>query len=301
MAAEGAVETPRTVGRLARAAPALFVVLWATGFVGARLTMPYAEPMALLALRFALAAALLAAIAFASRTRWPRRGYELAHLTVAGLLVQALYLGGVFAAVRLGLEAGASALIVGVQPVLTAALAGPFLGERVSAVQWAGLLLGALGVALVVAEKLGAGLGTPAAVALCLVSLAAISIGTLYQKRFCSGLPILTGTAVQFGASGVACGALALLFETRRIAWTAELVLGLAWLVLVLSCGAISLLYWLLRRGAATNVASLFFLVPPVAALMGFLFFGETMGAAALAGMGLAMLGVALVNLRRPV
>ena len=283
----------------ARAAPALFVVLLATGVIGARLTMPYAEPMTLLTLRFALAAALLAATALASRTRWPRRGYELAHLATAGLLVQALYLGGVFAAVRLGLEAGASALIVGVQPVLTAALAGPFLGERASAMQWAGLLLGAAGVVLVVAEKLGAGLGTPVAVALCLVSLAAISLGTLYQKRFCSGLPILTGTVVQFGASATACGALALLFETGRIAWTAELLIGLAWLTLVLSCGAISLLYWLLRRGAATNVASLFFLVPPVAALMGFLLFRETMGRAALAGMGLAMLGVALVNVRR--
>jgi len=271
------------------------VVLWATGFIGARLTMPHAEPMTLLALRFAIAGTAMAALALAFRQAIPR-GAALGHQAVAGLLIQATYLGGAFGAIRLGLEAGATALIVGVQPVLAAALAGPVLGERVSARQWAGLLVGVAGVLLVVSEKLGDGLGTLPAVALAGLALVAISVGTLYQKRFCAGQPILSGTAVQYAVSAAACLALALLLETMRVEWTGELLLGLAWLVVVLSLGTVTLLYWLIARGAAAKVASLFFLVPPVAALMGFLLFGERMGGRALLGLGLAALGVALVN-----
>lgn len=299
MAAEPSLAArPALLAVLAPAAPLLFVVLWASGFIGARLTMPHAEPMTLLALRFALAAGLLSLLAAALGGHWPRGWRPIAHLALAGLLLQATYLGGAFAAVKLGLEAGTTALIVGVQPVVTAALAWPMLRERVGGLKWTGLALGAAGVALVVAEKLGEGLGTPAAVALCVVSLLAISVGTLYQKRFCAGEPILAGAAVQFVASALACGLLAFLFETRRIAWTADLVLGLVWLTVIMSCGAICLLFWLIRKGAATDVASLFFLVPPVAALMGWALFGEVLGLQAAAGMALATIGVAIVNAR---
>lgn len=280
----------------AAAAPGLFVVLWATGFIGARLTMPDAEPMTTLTLRLALAAALLSLLAAAAGLRWSARRRSLLHLAVAGLLIHAVYLGGVFAAVRLGLEAGASALIVGVQPVVTAAFAGPVLGERVGPRKWLGLGLGVAGVILVVWEKLAAGLGTPAAIGLCTLSLVAIALGSLYQKRFCAGEPIVTGTVVQYVVSAAACGIAALLLETGAVRWSGSFLFGLAWLVLVLSCGAVMLLFWLIRRGAAANVASLFFLVPPTAALMGGALFGETMGATALAGMALATVGVALVN-----
>lgn len=290
---------PAASGRAAAAAavaPGLFVVLWSTGFIGARLTMPDGEPMTVLTLRLAVAALLLAGLAAAIGTRWPTRRRSILHLSVAGLLIHAIYLGGVFAAVRLGLEAGAAALIVGVQPVVTAAFAGPLLGERVGPRKWLGLALGVAGVVLVVWEKLAAGLGTAAAVGLCIVSLVSIAFGSLYQKRFCADEPIVTGTVVQYVGSALACGLAALLLEAGVIRWSGAFLLGLAWLVVVLSCGAVMLLYWLIRRGAAANVASLFFLVPPCAALIGWALFGERMGAAALAGMALAAVGVALVN-----
>lgn len=281
-----------------RLAPGLFVLLWATGFIGARLTMPHAEPMTFLALRFGLAAAVMAVIARALGISWPRDPALVLHTVIAGLLIHAIYLGGVFTAVRAGLEAGASALIVGAQPVLTAALAAPLLGERVGPRKKFGLLLGTAGVVVFVGEKLQAGLGTPLSVAFCVLSLFAIALGTVYQKRFVAGVPIVAGVTIQYAASFVACAVLALALETGTVEWTGSFLFGLAWLTLVLSIGAVSLLYGLIRRGAAANVASLFFLVPPVAALMGYLLFGESLGLQALLGMALVALGVWLVNAR---
>jgi drug/metabolite transporter (DMT)-like permease len=207
-----------------------------------------------------------------------------------------VYLGGVFVAIRLGLEAGLSALIVSLQPLLVAASAGLLLGERVGPRAWLGLGLGLCGVALVLGRKLGLS-GTQALGALaCVAALAGITVGTLYQKRFCSGHDLRTGNFVQFAAATLACGLLALAFETRRVDWTPELVFALLWLVLVLSVGAISLLYVLLRRGAASRVASLFFLVPPTTALIAWPLFGEQLGPLELLGMALTVAGVALVN-----
>jgi drug/metabolite transporter (DMT)-like permease len=281
--------------------PGLFVVLWSTGFIGARYGMPHAEPMTFLAIRFALTAAILGPIALLGRAPWPRRGRDLLHLAVAGLLVHAAYLGGVFVAIRLGLEAGLSAMIVSLQPLLVAASAPFLLGERVGRTTWAGLALGLLGVVLVLARKLGLGSDDGWAVLACLGALAGITAGTLYQKRFCSGLDLRSGNFVQFAASAAACWLLALLFETREVAWTGELVFALLWLVLVLSLGAISLLYLLLRHGAASQVASLFFLVPPTTALIAWPLFGERLGPPELLGMALTVTGVALANRgRRP-
>ncbi len=280
-----------------RLTPALFVLLWSTGFIGARLGMPHAEPMTFLALRFALAALLLGLAALLARAPWPRGLSDWGHLAVAGLLMHGVYLGGVFVAIRLGLEAGLSALIVGLQPLLVAAFAGLALGERVGAKAWAGLTLGLAGVALVVARKLGAAdAASPAALAACVGALAGITAGTVYQKRFCAGHDLRSGNTVQFAAAGLFCLAFAIPFETMRIRWTGELVFALAWLVLVLSVGAISLLYLLLRRGAASRVASLFFLVPPVTALVAWPLFGERLGPLELAGMALTVTGVALAN-----
>jgi drug/metabolite transporter (DMT)-like permease len=276
--------------------PGLFVLLWSTGFIGARLGMPHAEPMTFLTLRFALTAALLAGAAALLRAPWPRRPADWGHLSVAGLLMHGVYLGGVFVAIRLGLEAGLSALIVSLQPLLVAASAGLLLGERVGPRAWLGLGLGLCGVALVLGRKLGLS-GTQALGALtCVAALAGITVGTLYQKRFCSGHDLRTGNFVQFAAATLACGLLALAFETRRVDWTPELVFALLWLVLVLSVGAISLLYVLLRRGAASRVASLFFLVPPTTALIAWPLFGEQLGPLELLGMALTVAGVALVN-----
>ena len=276
--------------------PALFVVLWSTGFIGARLGLPHAGPLTFLALRYALAAGLLVLVALVTRAPWPRRAAEVGHYAVAGLLVHGIYLGGVFVGISLGVEAGVSALIVGLQPLLTAALAGMLLGERVMPRQWAGLGLGLLGVALVLAGKLGQGPGNALGSLACVVALLGITSGTLYQKRYCASMDLRTGSVIQFMAAGLATAPLAFLFEDTHIEWTSEFIFALLWLVLVLSLGAVSLLYLLIRRGAAAQVASLFFLVPPCTALIAWPLFGETLGLSALLGMVLTAAGVGLAS-----
>ena len=273
----------------------LFVLLWSTGFIGAKLGLPHAEPMTFLALRFLIGAALLAAwvlIAGAPLPDW-RQARDQA---VIGALVQFVYLGGVFAAIDRGVEAGLSALIVGLQPIATALIARQVLGERLAVVQWAGMALGLAGVALVVTRKLGAGLGDPLGVLLCIAALLGIATGSILQKARAGATPMRAGMAVQFAVAALCSGTVALVAETGRIAWTGEFVLALGWLVLVLSLGAVTLLYVLIRRGAASNVASLFFLVPPCTALIAWPLFGERLGAVEAAGIAATALGVLLVN-----
>ncbi|MCX7890955.1 MAG: DMT family transporter [Burkholderiales bacterium] len=277
-----------------RAAPGLFVVLWATGFIGAKYGLPYAGPATFLAVRFVLVIALMLAIAVAGRAPWPVPR-QAAHIAVVGVLLQAGYLGGVFAAIHLGMSAGVSSLIVGLQPVLTAVLAAPMVGERLGIRQWAGLVLGLAGVALVVSAKTSlAGLSW-ASVGMSVLALASITLGTLYQKRFCGPFDLRTGSVIQFVAALAVMAPFAVFLEGAEVRWTGEFLFALAWLVVVLSIGAISLLMLLIRRGAATKVASLFYLVPPVTALIAYLVFGETLSAAALAGMAIAVIGVAMV------
>lgn len=276
--------------------PGLFVLLWSTGFIGAKFGLPYVEPLTFLLVRLSIVAAVLGLVGLALQAPWPRRPVDVLHVSVAGILVHGVYLGGVFKAISLGLPAGVSALVVGLQPLLTATLVGPLLGERVSARQWAGFALGLAGVVLVVWEKLALEPGYGAGLALSVVSLLAITVGTLYQKRFCSGMDLRTGTAIQYAATSALLLPLALGLETMEIRWTGEFVFALAWLSLVLSVGAIFLLFALIRRGAAARVASLFYLVPPVTALMAWAMFDERLGLPALAGMALAAIGVALVN-----
>lgn len=280
-------------------AAGLFVLLWSTGFIGAKLGVPHADPLTFLALRFVLATALLLALTLATRAPWPRDPRQVLHLCVAGVLLHAVYLGGVYVALSLGVEAGLSALIVSTQPVLVAALAGLLLNERVTLRQWLGLALAAAGVTLVVWRKLEAGFGTLEGVLLCVLALAGITAATLYQKRFCGTMDLRSGSVIQYTAAAAASAAGALLFEDLRVDWTGELIVALAWLVLLLSLGAVSLLYWLIRRGEAARVSSLFFLVPPVTALVAWMVFGETFGPLALAGMALTVVGVAMVNLER--
>ncbi|MEC9346206.1 MAG: DMT family transporter [Pseudomonadota bacterium] len=293
--------TGRTANRPNAAAlmPAVFVFLWSTGFIGGKLGLPYAEPMTFLSIRFAIVAACLAALALLVGAPWPR-GRQIAHVAVAGLLLHGVYLGGVFASIHAGVEAGTSALIVGVQPILTAILAGPVLGEKVTLRQWAGLLLGLAGIVLVVEHKLEQGLGSPAGMALSVMALVGITAGTLYQKRFCAAMDLRAGNAVQFLAAFLLTGALALALESRVVDWSGEFVFALGWLVIVLSFGAITLLMLLIRQGAASRVASLFFLVPPMTALIAWFLFGERFGPLAIAGMVLVAVGVALVNLPLP-
>ena len=276
--------------------PALFVVLWSTGFIGARLGLPHAAPLIFLAMRFGIAAMLLALVALATGAPWPRRRAEIGHYAVAGLLVHGVYLGGVYVGISLGVEAGVSALIVGFQPLLTAALAGALFNERVSPRQWVGLGLGLCGMALVLTNKLDRGPGEMLGALACVVALLGITAGTLYQKRHGGLMDLRTGSAIQYTAASLATGLLALLFEDTHVSWNGEFVFAMLWLVFVLSLGAVSLLYALIRRGAAAKVASLFFLVPPCTALMAWPLFGETLGPVALVGMALTAAGVALAN-----
>ncbi len=279
--------------------PLLFVVLWSTGFIGAKLGLPDAEPLTLLSLRYAAVLVLMGAVATITRAPWPASPRAWLHIGVSGLLVHGMYLGGVFTAIRLGLPAGVTALVVGLQPVLTALGAGLFLGERVRPTQWAGLALGLAGVVLVVAHKVAASAGGAAVVALlapAVIALVAITAGTLYQKRFCPAFDLRTGSVIQFLPCLAATALVAWRTETMVVHWTPAFVFALAWLVLVLSLGAVSLLNVLIRSGSAVNVASLFYLTPPTTALIAWAMFGETLTGLALAGMGLAALGVWLAR-----
>lgn len=297
-------DAPALRSALAAGAPWLFVLLWSTGFIGARLGLPFIEPFTFLAIRFAIAAVLLAALALAVHAPWPRTRGQLVPIAVAGLLLHAGYLGGVFFAVDRGMTAGLSALIVSLQPVLTAVIARRTLGEQVTGRQWAGLGLGLVGVTLVLSEKLFAPAAAPVVtaggLAACLIALVSTTAGTLYQKRYGAEMPLLAGTALQYVAAGAALLPLALLFETRVVVWAPQLIVAMAWLVLVLSLGAILLLMILLRMNTAARVASLFYLVPPATAVEAFLIFGERLGPTALLGLLIASLGVALVVIQRP-
>ena len=280
---------------LARIAPLLFVFLWSTGFLGAKFGLPHAAPLAFLLIRYGLVITLMASLAVALRAPWPRDGRQWFHIGVSGLLVHGLYLSGVFIAIGQGLPAGIASLVVGMQPLLTATLAGWLLGEVVLPRQWLGLVLGFLGVALVVAHKLGSGFSLDALLP-AFVALIGITAGTLYQKKFCPHFDWRSGSVAQFLPTALVTGALVFATDDYRIDWTGEFVFALGWLVLVLSIGAISLLNWLIRHGSAVNVASLFYLTPPTTALLSWLLFGETLTGLALAGMALAVWGVYLAR-----
>ena len=279
----------------AAALPLLFVVLWSTGFIGARLGLPHAEPLTYLLIRYLMVIALMTAVALASRAPWPATATQWAHIGVAGLLVHAVYLGGVFVAISRGLPAGVASLVVGVQPLLTAVGAGWLLGERVVPRQWLGLVLGLAGVALVVAGKIGQGFGLGALVP-AVVALLGITAGTLYQKRWCPRFDWRTGAVAQFVPTALVTFLAAAASERFRVDWTGEFVFALGWLVLVLSIGAISLLNWLIGGGEVVHIASLFYLVPPCTAVFAWALFGETLHGIALLGMGLAVWGVYLAR-----
>ena len=279
--------------------PAAFVVIWATGFVVARLVAPHTEPLIFLVIRFTLAALLLGAAALAVGAPWPSGRREWRDALVSGVLLHGIYLGGVFWAVRHGMSAGISALIAGAQPLLVALLARPILREHVSARRWAGVLTGLLGIALVLSPRLaGADAFPPSTLVVSFLSLFGFTAGTIWQKRTGGAADLRSGTAVQFAAAAafVLVGSIAT--EPMRIDPVPAFWFGLFWSVVAMSIGAVALLLVMIRRGAVVAVSSLLFLVPPVSALMGYAFFGETLTAIQIVGMALAALGVALAARR---
>jgi len=277
------------------AAPALFVLLWSTGFIGARFGLPYIEPLTFLAVRMIFVVLIMALIAVVARARWPNPP-EIGHSLVAGSLVHGAYLGGVFVAISQGVPAGISALIPGLQPILTSTIASRWMGETVTRTQWLGLVLGLAGVALVLHNREIVAAGSLIGWVASFVSLLGITLGTLYQKRYCGGIDWRAGNLVQYIGAGALFWIGAFGFETRAIHWNGELIFAMTWLVIVLSIGAVGLMYWLIRRSAATGFASLFYLVPAVTALLAYFLFDEKLDALSIVGMVVCAVGVALVN-----
>lgn len=275
--------------------PVLFVFLWSTGFIGAKYGLPFADPLSFLLARYGLVITLMTAIALLTRAPWPKEPVQWLHIGVSGVLVHAVYLGGVFIAIKHGLPAGVTALVVGMQPLLTAFGAGWLLGEKVSGRQWTGLALGFVGVGLVVSGKFGEAAALGPMLLPAVIALFGITVGTLYQKRYCARFDLRTGSVIQFVPTALVTALAITLTGEFQIEWNGQFMFALGWLVLVLSIGAIGLLNLLIRSGSAVNVASLFYLTPPTTALIAWAVFGEILTLTATAGMLLAVSGVYLV------
>ena len=285
--------------QLERYAPALFVFLWSTGFIGAKYIVPYAEPFTFLTIRYVLAAAILFAIAYAFKQPLKLNREQFKASFAVGMLLHVIYIGGVFYAVSLGVSAGISAVIVSIQPVLVSLLAVPLLGERLRWVQVFGLFLGVAGIALLLLPKVFQGDYTASTslvgIFICVIALLGTSGGYLVQKKMGSDIPFLSGTGAQYAVSAIAFAVLSFATEEQIIEWVPAFLFGLAWIVLMLSIASIILLYGMLRTGSASKVSSLYYLVPPVAAIQAYFLFGEVIGFVGIIGMALAAIGVVLV------
>jgi drug/metabolite transporter (DMT)-like permease len=272
----------------------LFIVLFSTGWIAGKFGLLSTGPLTLLLIRFGAAALVLLVVALLTGAPWPRGLAAYGHLAVVGMLMHALAMAGVYLGLSLGVSAGASALIGGMSPIFTALAAGLLLDERVGPAQWSGLAIGLIGVTLVVANRISLASGGWEGYAVTFLAVATFVLGTVYQKKFCSAIDLRTGNLVQFAVAGIAVLLPALRFEGLHAEWDEVLILSSLWLSLVNSIVAIGILFVLLRRGAASRVATLFFLVPPVTAVMGFAAFHETLSPIAVAGFALTAAGVYL-------
>lgn len=281
-------------------APGVFVLLWSTGFIGSKMGSPYADPMVFLSIRFAAVLPLIAGIAVIMGARWPTSVRAIVHCIVTGMLVHGIYLGGVFWAVHKGMPAGASAIVVGLQPVLTVLAAAPLLHERILPKHWGGIVMGGLGLLLVLGPKLGeAGSGIDAeTITAAFAAVVAISLGTIYQKRFVPTTDLMAATFWQYIGALLVTVPVAFT-ESWTVIWSGEFLFALGWLTLVLSIGAILLLMFLIRQGAVSEVASLFYLVPVATTIEGYFLFGETLTLVQIAGMALIVLAVLVIRRKR--
>jgi len=278
-------------------APLVFVCLWATGFVGARLGMPHSEPGTFLAIRFGSACVLLALVSVTFKVKWPSPAFA-GHAILIGFLIHGVYLGSVFWAIDRGMPAGVAAVIVGLQPLLTAILSGWWLGETITGKHWVGIALGVAGVALVISPGLdltSSGI-TAMTVIVTIVGMVSVTLGTLYQKARGGGMDIRSSTALQYLGAFIPVAALSWFAETQEIDWNGEMIVAMLWAIFVLSIGAIFLLMWLIRQGSVAKLSTLFFMVPAVAALMSFALFDEKLLPIQIAGMVLCALAVALAS-----
>ncbi len=276
--------------------PTLFILMWSSGYVAGKLGLPYAGPFTLIFIRFASAALVLLLVSWLTKAPWPRSPTQYVHLAVVGLFVQALQFSGLYFGLSHGVSAGVSALVVGMMPIFTAVGAVLFLSERVTLKQVAGLAVGLLGVVIVVSNKMSFGKADWAGYVAVLVALAGITIGTLYQKKFCVGMDLRTAGFVQLTVASVVAGLLASNLENLAVVWTPTLIAASAWLSLVNSIGAVSVLFMMMRRGQASKVAGLFYLIPSVTALMGYAVLGETLTAVQMMGFVVSAGGVYLTT-----
>lgn len=274
--------------------PTLFILMWSSGYVAGKIALPYAGPLTLIFIRFSAAAAILFIVVLTSRAPWPRTPMAWLHLAVVGILIQAMQFSGLYYGLSRGVSAGVSALIVGMMPLFTALAAPLLLKEDVTPRQYAGLVLGLAGMALVVHDKVSFDGGSLQGYLAVGLALAGITLGTLYQKKHCAGMDLRTGCLVQLGVACVIVGGLGYWQEGLSVQWTGALVASSLWLSLVNSIGAISLLFFLMRRGEASRVAGLFYLIPGVTALMGYAVLHETLSAAQVLGFGISASGVYL-------
>ena len=282
-------------------APTLFVLMWATGFIGAKYGLPHAGPFSFLSVRYAIVIVVLLVVAFLAHAPWPRSPAEFIHAIFSGFLLHGVYLGGVFLAISLGMSAGISALIVGLQPLMTSVLSGPLLKERITSWHWLGVMLGLIGMSLVLLPKIsGSGHGVSSlsltALVAAFVALFGMTLGTIYQKAFAVKFDLRTGGVLQNIGALVPTGIAAYCLEGFDITWTWEFIGALSWLVLVLSIGAISLLMLIIRHGDVSKVSTLFYLVPPVTVVMAFFLFGERISLTQAAGIALAVFAVAMTR-----
>ncbi len=275
--------------------PVLFVFFWSTGFIGAKYGLPHAEPLTFLALRYAIVIVLMALIAWATKAPWPQSRTHWFHIGISGLLIHAIYLGGVFTGISKGFPAGLASLVVGLQPLLTAFAAGWLLKEAVTARQWLGLTLGLVGTAMVLSGRISAGFSL-AGFEPVVLGLLGITAGTLYQKKFCPQFDWRTGAVAQFIPALLGTLLVAAFTEQFKVEFVPSFLFALGWLVLVLSLGAISLLNYLIRNGAAVNVVSLFYLVPACTVAIAWVLFDEQLSVVAIVGMLVAVLGVYLAR-----
>ena len=281
----------------------IFVILWASAFVSAKYGMSGAGPFSFLSTRFAIVMVIFGLATLVLRQKWPSRG-ELTPTIIGGVLMHGVYLGSVFYAISIGTPAGIASLIVSIQPIITALLAMAFLGDTVRRVQWVGMALGLIGVVLVVLPRLSAGLsnvGLDGAVPkigliTCIIGVCAMAVGTLIQKRYLSNINLISGNALQAMAAAAFYGLLLITIEDYHLVWTTEVTLSMIWIVAAVSLGAITILMFLIRSGQLAATSSLFFMVPPVVAVMGYFAFDEMLGVVAIIGFMLASLGVWLVN-----
>ena len=278
-----------------RSMPFLFILSWASGFPITRLGLEYTGPFTLLWVRSAIVVTIVGFYALFARVPWPD-WKELGHIALVGVTLQCLYLGSMFMALDGNVSQGVAALVAGMQPLLTAAVVGSALGERVNRVQWAGFALGFIGLFIVLSERMEAGNATTTGLIFASLTPVFITFGSLYQKKYCANSDLRVVMIVQQTAAGICNFCIAMAIETGEIVWGAELIFTWIWLVFILTIGATNLLYLMLRHGEASRVASLFYLTPPTAVFLGWITYGETMGLIALGGFAVAVAGVFLIT-----